>query len=65
MSGENRRKKRSSQISYLIMGFVWIAIALFGLIFDPEKKLVIISLFAAGGLFIVIFIVMKLKKSRD
>ena len=47
------------------MGFVWIAFALFGLIFDPEKRVIIISQIVAGGLCFVIFIVMKLKKTND
>ena len=45
-----------------IMGIVWIAIALFGLIFDPEKKVIIISQFIVGLLCFIYFIVLKLKK---
>ncbi len=45
------------------MGFVWIVFALFGLIFDPEKKVIIISQIVAGGLCFVVFIVLKLRKT--
>lgn len=37
--------KKSNQAIYAIMGFVWIGLALIGLIFDPEKRVIIISLF--------------------
>jgi L-asparagine transporter-like permease len=46
------------------MGLVWIAFALFGLIFDPEKRVIIISQIVAGGLCLVVFIVVKLRKDK-
>jgi len=63
MKGDRSKSKNFNQLFWLIMGFVWIAFALFGLIFDPEKRIVIISQIAAGILFFVIFIVIKLKKT--
>jgi L-asparagine transporter-like permease len=63
MKDDRVKGKKFNQLFWLIMGLVWIAFALFGLIFDPEKRVIIISQIAAGILFFVIFIVMKLKKS--
>ena len=63
MEGDNPKSKKFNQVFLVIMGFVWIAFALFGLIFDPEKRVIIISQIVAGGLCFVIFIVMKLKKT--
>jgi hypothetical protein len=65
MKDDNSRSKRSNQVFWLIMGFVWIAFALFGLIFDPEKRVIIISQIVAGGLCLAIFIVSKLRKTKD
>jgi hypothetical protein len=31
---------KSNQGIYAIMGFVWIGLALFGLIFEPEKRVI-------------------------
>ena len=62
MNNDRSRSKNSKQTTLLVMGFIWIACALFGLIFDPEKKVIIISLFAIGGLCSVVYIVTKLKK---
>lgn len=65
MNNGSPPSKKSNQVYLVIMGFVWIAFALFGLIFDPEKRVIIISQIVAGGLCFVIFIVMKLKKAKD
>jgi L-asparagine transporter-like permease len=65
MEGENPKNKKFNQVCLVIMGLVWIAIALFGLIFDPEKRVIIISLIVIGLLCLVLFIVKKLKKSND
>jgi hypothetical protein len=48
MGNGSQRSKKFNQVSLLILGFVWIAIALFGLIFDPEKKVIIISQIVIG-----------------
>ncbi len=63
MKDDRVKGKKFNQLFWLIMGLVWIAFALFGLIFDPEKRVIIISQIAAGILFFVIFIVIKLKKN--
>lgn len=62
MSNNSSRSKKFNQVSLIVMGFIWIAFALFGLIFDPEKRLIIISQIVAGGLCFIVFIVLKLKK---
>jgi len=63
MKDESLKRKKFNQAFWVIMGFVWIGLALFGLIFDPEKRVIIISQIVAGGLCFVIFVVMKLKKT--
>ena len=63
MEGDSAESKKFNQVSWVIMGLVWIALALFGLIFDPEKRVIIISQIAIGALCLVIFIVMTLKKN--
>ncbi len=64
MKDDSPHSKKSNQAILIVMGFIWIAFALFGLIFDPEKKVIIISQIAAGGLCFVVFIVRKLKKTN-
>jgi hypothetical protein len=34
-------RAKTKNTSILIMGFVWIALGLFGIIFDPEKSIII------------------------
>jgi hypothetical protein len=63
MSNNSFRSKQFNQVSLIVMGFIWIAFALFGLIFDPEKRLIIISQIVAGALCFFVFIVLKLKKT--
>ena len=63
MKTNDPMSRKSNRGTLLIMGFVWIAIALFGLIFDPEKKIIIISQFIVGVLCFIFFIVSKLKKT--
>lgn len=65
MKNTSPRGRKSTQGILIVMGFVWIALGLFGLIFDPEKKVIIISQFIAGGLCFFFFIVSKLKKTND
>jgi hypothetical protein len=55
---------KSNQGTYAIMGFVWIGLALFGLIFDPEKRVIIISQIIVGLLCFVLYVVSKLKKTK-
>ena len=52
-------RKISRLRTFMIMGFVWIGLATFGLIFDPERKLVILSLFILGVLYLAYFWVIK------
>jgi len=40
---------------YLFMGLMWIALGLFGLIFDPTKKLIIISLLVLGAVILIYY----------
>jgi hypothetical protein len=44
MKNNNSRSKKSSQSFWIFMGFIWIALALFGLIFDPEKRVIIMRI---------------------
>jgi hypothetical protein len=62
MTNNSPKNEKSNLGSWVIMGFIWIALALFGLIFDPDKKVIIISQIIVGGLCFIIFIVLKLKK---
>jgi len=64
MKDVSSRSRKSNNTFWLIMGLVWIAFALFGLIFDPEKRVIIISQIVAGGLCLVVFIVVKLRKDK-
>ena len=50
-----------SQKSALIFALVWIGLGLFGLIFDPDKKVIIISQFVAGILILLVYFWFKLK----
>ena len=53
-----RCKRRMTRLrTFMIMGFVWVGLATFGLIFDPERKLVILSLFIFGVLYLAYFLV--------
>ena len=62
MEGESHKSKKFNQVSWVIMGLMWIALALFGLIFDPEKRVIIISQIVVGALCLVIFVVLSFKK---
>ncbi len=54
-------KKKESK-TYLFMGMMWIALGLFGLIFDPTKELIIISLFVLGAIILIYYLWKKFKK---
>jgi hypothetical protein len=47
---------------YLFMGIVWLALGLFGLIFDPTKQLIIISLLVFGAVILIYYFWQKFKK---
>jgi hypothetical protein len=63
MKNNTPKNRKPNQGFWIIMGFIWIALALFGLFFDPEKKVIIISQFIVGSFCILVFIVLKLKKT--
>jgi hypothetical protein len=63
MTNKRPKNEKSNLGFWIIMGFIWIALALFGLLFDPEKKVIIISQFIVGSFCILVFIVLKLKKT--
>jgi hypothetical protein len=63
MMNNTTKNKKPNQGFWIIMGFIWIALALFGLLFDPEKRIIIISQFIVGSFCILVFIVLKLKKT--
>ena len=53
---DNNVKRKQKRISLLIIGLIWIALGLFGLIFDPSKTLIIISQLVLGvGILIYYF----------
>jgi hypothetical protein len=56
--------RKSNQGIYAIMGFIWIGLALFGLIFDPEKRVIIISQIIVGLLCFILYVVSKLRKTK-
>ena len=61
MTNNSAKNKRVMQ-TILVMGFVWIGLALFGMIFDPGRNVIIISQITVGILCLIIFIASKLKK---
>lgn len=65
MSDDSPQRKRFNQVFWVVMGSLWIALAIFGLIFDPEKRVIIFSQIVAGGLCFAVYIVHKLKKMRE
>jgi len=64
MTNNTPKNKKPHLGFWAVMGFIWIALALFGLVFDPDKKVIIISQIIVGGLCFIIFIVLKLKKTE-
>ena len=62
MANTTSKKKTPSLSFWAVMGCIWIALAVFGSVFDPDKKTIIISQFIVGGLCLIIFIVLKLRK---
>ena len=53
--------KNQSPKTYLIIGIVWLVLGLFGLIFDPTKKLIIISQLVLGSVILIYYFWLKLK----
>jgi len=50
-----------SERTTLIFALIWIGLGIFGLIFDPDKKLIIISQFVGGIIILVIYFWFRLK----
>jgi len=46
---------------YLFMGIVWLALGLFGLIFDPTKELIIISQLVLGAVILIYYFWQKFR----
>jgi hypothetical protein len=53
--------KNRSQKIYLYFGIVWLALGSFGLIFDPTKIYIIISLLVIGSVVLIYYFWLKLK----
>jgi hypothetical protein len=51
---ENHRK--TNPTIYLWMGLVWIGLALFGLTFDPDKGVIVVSQVIAGVFCLALFL---------
>ena len=57
----NNFVQNKSQKIYLLFGIVWIALGLFGLIFDPTKRLIIISQIILGLVVLIHYFWLKSK----
>jgi hypothetical protein len=53
--------KNQHQKTYLFIGIVWLALGLFGLIFDPTKKLIITIQIVLGSVILIYYFWLKLK----
>jgi len=53
--------KQQSPKTYLFFGIVWIALGLFGLIFDPTHKLMITIQIVLGSLILIYYFWLKLR----
>lgn len=50
-----------SEKNVFIFALIWIGLGAFGLIFDPEKKIIITSQFVLGFSFLIYYLWLKLK----
>ncbi len=57
---ENTVKNQSPK-TYLIFGIMWLALGLFGLIFDPSKRVIITSQLVLGSGILIYYCWLKLK----
>ena len=57
---DNTVKCKQKRNSLLIIGLSWIALGLFGLIFDPSKTLIIISQLVSGGVILIFYFLSNL-----
>jgi hypothetical protein len=51
---ENKEKKISKDKVILISGLLWLALAAFGMLFDPEKSIIITAQLVLG-VFIILY----------
>jgi hypothetical protein len=65
MNDESSRSKKTNQYIFLTMGIVWLGLALFGLIFDPSKRLIILSQIAAGCISLIFYFIWKYKSLKN
>ena len=52
----NKEKKISKDKVILISGLLWLALAAFGMLFDPEKNIIIISQLVLGAFIIIYYL---------
>jgi len=57
----NNFMKKPPQKIYLAFGIVWLALGLFGLIFDPTKIMIIISQLVLGSVVLIYYFWLRLK----
>ncbi|MFC1502701.1 hypothetical protein ACFL6A_04755 [bacterium] len=59
MTSNSSKPKRTNQSIFFVMGCIWIGLALFGLIFDPGKRLIIISQLVVGCISFILYFAAK------
>ena len=62
---DNNVKRKQKRISLLIIGLTWIALGLFGLIFDPSKTKIIISQLVLGGGILIYYFWKRLSQGEN
>lgn len=58
---DNYIKYQSKTTYILIAGLLWLALGLFGLIFDPTKNVIIITQMVLGLIILIYYFWLKLK----
>jgi hypothetical protein len=53
---ENKEKKISKDKVILISGLLWLALAAFGMLFDPEKSIIITAQLVLGAFIIIYYL---------
>ena len=53
---ENKEKKISKDKVILISGLLWLALAAFGMLFDPEKNIIITAQLVLGAFIIIYYL---------
>ena len=64
MPGNSNVKAKEANVFILMMGIVWLLIALGGYIFDPEHILVIGSLAVLGVALIIYYLFLKFRNFK-